>query len=156
TVSWGDGSSNSTGDGSEAVAVVPNPLGGFNVVGTHTYAEAGNYSASVHVQSADGQVDVTLSPNMAVTDQALSSAGTIPPPALNLTTSLASQVLYHFLDPNANLTAADFQAAAYWGDGTSNESADGSGTVQIVADPAGGFDVLGTHTYGAALKGALY
>ncbi len=156
TVSWGDGSSNSTADGSGAVAVVRNPLGGFNVVGSHVYAEAGNYAATVHVRSVDGLVDVTLMPNLAVTEQALSAAGTISPPALTLTPSLQQAVLYHFLDPRANLGPADFQAAVTWGDGTSNTSGDGSGAVRVVADAAGGFDVLGTHGYGAAVKGALY
>ena len=156
TVSWGDGSSSSTADGTGAIAVVRNPLGGFNVVGSHTYAEAGNYAASVNVQSADGLVNVTLSPNMAVTDQALSAAGTLPPPALTLTPSLSQAVLYHFLDPNANLGPADFRATVLWGDGAENATNDGSGTVWVVADPAGGFDVLGTHTYGAAVKGELY
>ena len=110
----------------------------------------------MNVQSADGLVNVTLTPNMAVTDQALSATGTISPPALTLTPSLSQAVLYHFIDPNANLGPADFQAAVTWGDGKSNASGDGSGSVQVVADPAGGFDVLGTHTYGAAVKGALY
>ncbi len=159
SVTWGDGGSNSSGDGTAAIAVVPNPLGGFNAVGSHTYAEAGNYTASVTVQGGHGFAPITLTPNMAVSDQNLSPfdpVGSISPPALNLTTSLTKAILYHFLDPNTQYGAADFQATAYWGDGTSNTSGDGKGAVQVVADAAGGFDVLGTHDYGSSATGELY
>src|SRR5579884_1015985 len=60
-------------------------------------------------------------------------------------------LLFHFTDPNLNVKANDFTASVNWGDNNSNEfnnaSNDGSGTVSIVADPNGGFDVLGSHDY---------
>src|SRR5262249_55302490 len=40
TVSWGDGTSNSSSDGTGAVKVVKDPSGGFDVVGSHTYLSA--------------------------------------------------------------------------------------------------------------------
>ena len=60
-------------------------------------------------------------------------------------------LLFHFTDPNPNATANDFTASVNWGDNSSNAysntSNDGSGTVSVVADANGGFDVLGTHDY---------
>jgi hypothetical protein len=155
SVAWGDGSSNSPTNGPGAITVVPNPLGGFNVVGSHTYADAGNYSPAISL-SGPGGFSLTLHPQVAVTDQELTPAGPIAPPALSLNPSFQDSVLFHFFDPDASLGAGDFQATVYWGDQTNNRANDGTGKVRVVADATGGFDVLGTHSYGSSVKGTLY
>jgi hypothetical protein len=62
----------------------------------------------------------------------------------------ANSVLYHFTDPRPGATAAGTVGTVAWGEGSSNNSADGSGTVTVVANPSGGFDVVGSHTYATA------
>jgi uncharacterized repeat protein (TIGR01451 family) len=159
-VQWGDGSSNSSTDGSGALGVVADPLGGFDVVASHTYAESANYVPQISVSSTSGGVNLALNPRIAVADQPLNFASpgdiitSLPPVVLHQT--LQNTVLYHFIDPNANLTPGSFQATAYWGDGTSNQSNDGTGSVSVVADPVGGFDVFGTHQYPGNVQGAMY
>src|SRR5262249_51562471 len=56
-------------------------------------------------------------------------------------------VLYHFTDADPNAAVGHYLATVNWGDGASNTSADGSGAVEVVKDPDGGFDVVGTHVY---------
>ncbi len=112
TVTWGDNDSNKSSDGSGTVSVVADPAGGFDVIGSHTYATAGTYNLTVAVSGTDG------------TNDSHQETETFPTP-----------------------TASSFTATVNWGDGQSNTSSDGSGTVSVVADPTGGFDVYGSHTY---------
>jgi hypothetical protein len=125
SVSWGDNSSNTSSDGSGAVSVVADPHGGFDVIGSHTYAAAGSYTITVTVTGSDG---TTYSQQV----------------VQNFNNTVE---LFHFTDPNANVTAGDFTAYVGWGDNSGDTSNDGSGTVSVVADPTGGFDVLGSHAY---------
>src|SRR5262249_31418232 len=55
--------------------------------------------------------------------------------------------VFHFTDANPNANASIFTAYVGWGDGKANISNTGTGTVSVVANPNGGFDVLGSHTY---------
>jgi hypothetical protein len=48
TISWGDGTASSAG------SIAPNPAGGFTVSGSHTYARAGSYHATVTVADIGG------------------------------------------------------------------------------------------------------
>jgi hypothetical protein len=125
TVNWGDGSTNSTSDGSRTVSVVADSDGGFDVVGSHTYAKAGNYTISVTANDPKNLF--------------FSYLATAP--------ALQNVKLFHFTSSNANATASDFTVAVNWGDGNTNTSGDGSGRVSVVADPSGGFDVFGSHSY---------
>src|SRR5262249_54212815 len=65
-------------------------------------------------------------------------------------------VLFHFTDANPNATATDFTATVAWGDGSGNQSGDATGSVSVVADPSGGFDVLGSHIYIQAFRTATF
>src|SRR5262249_40910787 len=57
-------------------------------------------------------------------------------------------VLYHFPAPSPGVTGSEVVGTVNWGDNSpSNSSDDGTGTVAVVANPNGGFDVLGSHTY---------
>jgi uncharacterized repeat protein (TIGR01451 family) len=152
-VDWGDGSSNTSSDGSGKVSLVADPAGGFDIVGRHAYRESGNYSIAATMDAAQGVFH--LATVLPVLDQPL-SAGALTPPPVVLDQLIANTVLYHFIDPNAGLTAADFTATVNWGDGTSNTSNDGTGGVVVQASASGGFDVIGTHTYASGIKGSMY
>jgi hypothetical protein len=142
TVNWGDGTSSTASGpyGNLQVGVFSNPAGGYDVAGNHVYTQGvGSLSGTVLVAVAD----------------ALLTAVALTPPPMTLQQQLNQTVLYHFLDPNAALRASAFTATVHWGNGTSNTSSDGSGSVSVVASAAGGFDVIGTHTYGAGVVGAV-
>ncbi|MHB1423853.1 MAG: beta strand repeat-containing protein [Gemmataceae bacterium] len=123
SVNWGDLSSNTSSDGSGHVSVVADPNGGFDIVGSHNYAKIGDYAISVAVTGTDG---TTYSQTQSFQYGAK---------------------LFHFTDADPNGTPSDYTATVTWGDGKTNKSSDGTGTVEVVAGPSGGFDVYGLHTY---------
>jgi len=131
TIFWGDGSQSSG-------SIVANVNGGFDVFGGHTYTEEGNYNMHVTINDVGGAQITTLDSVATVTDAALSSNG------VSLTSvegnPLPNSVIAHFTDANAFATVSDFSASINWGDGTQS-----NGTV--VANPNGGYDVIGGHTY---------
>jgi hypothetical protein len=128
TIYWGDGSA-STG-------IITRRGGGFQVTGTHTYAEEGVYAASVSIRGQRGDTAVASS-SMTVADAALRAVGI----RLHATEGVTfAGVVATFNDSNSSAAARDFQATIYWGDGSTS-----SGT--ITAAKGGGFEVRGTHTY---------
>jgi hypothetical protein len=56
-------------------------------------------------------------------------------------------VLYRFTDADPNATAGEYVATVTWGDGTTEDNVSNPTHVRVVADPSGGFDVVGSHTY---------
>jgi ELWxxDGT repeat protein len=82
------------------------------------------------------------------------SAGAVTVPAVQVNQAIVNTVLCQFTDGDLAGTAAQFGATVNWADGTSNTSSDGTGTVSVVGNADGGFDVLGSHTYTKALSGA--
>jgi uncharacterized repeat protein (TIGR01451 family) len=157
TVNWGDSTSNTSSDGTGNVAVVAAPLGGFEVIGSHNYSEAENYSLSISVASADGLFSTQAMPELPIVDQPLTAGALTVPTVFYDPTNPNNTVLYAFRDANSGLTASSFTASVHWGDGTSNTSSDGSGKVSVVADPntPDGWEVLGTHTYASGTEGAI-
>ena len=147
TITWGDGTT-STG----TVAAVGS---GFVVTGTHTYTSTHDWFG-FHDGFGHGDRDYLLSVQITDTktsDQAsASSQATVAPTATNLTVAAQnvsatvgqsfSGVVATFTDTNGSLGTGDFTAIINWGDGTTS-----AGT--IVANPNGGFEVTGTHTYSA-------
>jgi hypothetical protein len=134
TVAWGDG------DGSSAVSVVADGhvAGQFDVLAsrTHPYAEEGNLTVTVMVRDGGGSTATALSP-VAVGDTLVSAAG-----AVRVTATEAAPfagVVATFTDGAPAGAAADYTAVIAWGDGSSS-----TGTV---AATAGGFQVLGSHSY---------
>jgi len=142
-ITWGDGTT-STG------AIVDNGNGTFGVTGAHTYAQDGVTGSDFVVTVTDkggasNQLDGGL---VAVTDAKLTLTQIFPPAGVTEGASTGTVVLATFRDADPNGAAGDYIATVNWGDGDSNTSADGSGTVTVQADPInGGFQVLGSHTY---------
>ncbi len=152
-VNWGDGSSNTSADGSGTVSVVPDAVSGFDVVGSHTYLEEGTDSLSVSV--TDHPSTTSASGIVTVADAAL-TAGALTPPVATAGTPTGPVTLFNFTDANPLATAEDYTATVNWGDGTSSSSDDGTFTVAVVSNHAGGFKVVGSHTYEAPLTGATF
>jgi uncharacterized repeat protein (TIGR01451 family) len=152
SVTWGDGSSNTSSDGSGTVSVAADPNGGFDVLGSHTYAEEGNYGTTVAITGLDGTQYNSGSAQQqlfAVADAPLTAGALTPPANANINQAITNTLLFHFNDANPNATVSDFTATVNWGDGSSDTSGDGK--VWVVANPAGGFDVYGSHTYTSIL-----
>jgi hypothetical protein len=157
SVTWGDSSSNASNDGSGMISVVADPNGGFDVVGTHSYAEEGNYAITVSVTGLDGtQLSSSSQQLFVVADAPLTAGALTPPPNATINQAITSAVLFHFTDADPNGTASDYTATVTWGDGTSNNSGDGTGNVSVVANSAGGFNVIGSHTYTQILKSGTF
>ncbi len=156
TVNWGDGVSNNLTDGDNAVYVVADPAGGFDVLGNHIYGthiRNGTFSVSV---TDDGGATANASVSPFNVDYAL-TAGTLTTPAVTTEgNSISNALLFHFTDGDTQGTTTDFTATVLWGDGTSNTSADGAGKVTVSAHAGGGFDVFGTHTFGEVPSGSTF
>ena len=143
TVDWGDGSQNTT--------FVVNSSGSLGSL-SHTYAEEGNFNASVTVTDfASGTQTQTFEVNVADADL---TAGA--PVGLLANTGVAlpaATVVGTFTDANIDAPNADgdFTATIDWGDGSPRT------TGTIVATGGGGFSVEGGHTYAKPdLGGAPY
>ena len=128
TINWGDGASS-------AGTVTANPNGGFNVTGSHSYAEEGTYGTSVTIIDAGGSTASATS-TATIADAALSATGT----TITGTEGAPATTVATFTDANLGATPADLSAAITWGDGASS-----AGT--ITANPSGGFNVTGSHSY---------
>jgi hypothetical protein len=77
-VTWGDSSSDSSAAASPVVSIVANSSGGFDVVGSHTYAKYGSgLTFSVTVQDKGGATPLTASANFNVTGAPVDVAGTV-------------------------------------------------------------------------------
>ena len=122
-------------DGSRLTSATVDSLG--NVIGTHTYAEEGNYSGLIDWTNSDGAAQTTPF-DLKVQDAALTAS------AVNFTAVAGEQFsgpVATFTDANPNAPVSDYTATIVWGDG--NQS-----TGTVTAGPSGGFVVSGTHTYG--------
>jgi photosystem II stability/assembly factor-like uncharacterized protein len=128
-VLWGDGQSS-------AGQIVPDPSGGYDVVGSHIYQQ-GNYNIIVQINDTEGTGTASVTP-ATVADAPLSSAGTIA--SFTAMTPSAMLPLATFRDANPFSTVSQFTAVVTWGDGTASP-----GT--IVPNPDGTYTVLGSHTY---------
>ena len=130
TINWGDGTAVSVGSSD----------GGTGVQGTHTYAEAGTYNATVKYSCLNFSGQQTVTFQATVQDAPLTAAG-------RDVTGVGGQTLTatvaHFTDANAGAPVSDFSAQIAWGDGTTSAGS-------VAAASGGGFDVLGTHTYATA------
>jgi hypothetical protein len=151
TIDWDDGTT-STG------TVSVDPKGGFDISGMHTYAPSSEaalgfpFGGSLQDLLGGRFFVVTVT----IQDSTTSAAATVlslakvaaAPPVItvqgqNISASAGqsfSGVVAKFNAANTSATAGDFTATIHWGDGTSS-------TGSIVADPNGGFDVTGSHTY---------
>jgi hypothetical protein len=128
SVDWGDQSAPDTFTTATAGA-----LG----VRTHTYAEEGNYTVTVHVTDAAqavGQATFTARvADLGITVDVLPLDGVEGVPLVNVAVA-------HFIQGSGSLAAGAFRAEIDWGDGTTSAG-------QVVQAGAA-YSVLGSHTYG--------
>ena len=132
TIDWGDGST-STG------TVASNGDGGFNVVGSHAYAEEAA-SEAIHVTVSDGTNTITLAANAKVNDAPLSASSVPVNPVQGVTVNNATVAT--FTDGGGADPIADYTATIDWGDGTT--------TTGVITANGAALDVSGSHTYVAA------
>lgn len=130
TIAWGDGSTSTGTFGNDS-------QGRQQVVGTHTYATAGDRPVVVTLRSASGaQATATSTARVAVTGIAGSASDLTATAGVPFTASLVRLAVSGPIVPPSTAQIA-------WGDGT-------SGTGQVVAAPGGGYEVIGSHTYAQA------
>src|SRR5262249_15177668 len=137
TITWGDGSANSTG------TVQANSNGGFDVTGSHTYAEEGCYTIGIQIVDARGS-SATTQTAANVADAALTLLSLTAPSAME-GIATGTVTVATFADANDNPDIADYNATIRWGDGSTSTATAANGG--IVANDDGTFSVLGSHTY---------
>jgi hypothetical protein len=144
-INWGDGTS------SAATSIVPDPSPGrFDVIGTHTYGEAGIYTVSTQVtETATGGGSGTATSTATVQDAPLVASPVTFTGAEK--SPLTGVVIGKFTDKDPGGLASDYSVTINWNDATPLDTTTG----QVVLDPASPpfgtgpqiFDVLGSHTY---------
>jgi hypothetical protein len=132
TIDWGDGTS-TTG------TVASNGFGGFQVTGSHSYAEEGSYPVNITVHDAGGS-SIVVQSTASVADAPLTPKPLTFKPKQG--TSFTG-IVGNFRDGNPSPDVNDFTASIKWGDGTTT-------TGTVAANGFGGFKVTGTHTYTAS------
>jgi uncharacterized delta-60 repeat protein len=125
TISWGDAATS-------AGTLAPDLNGGFEVSGSHAYAEEGNYTVSVSITGAD---NILGSTSIKVADAPLT--------ATRINSSVSGNKNFtgpvaNFTDADPGGTVSDYSATITWDDGTTSiGSISGTGL----------FTVSGMHTF---------
>lgn len=141
-IDWGDGSPQSPA----TVTLTPTAQGlpSYTVLiasgSSHAYSQASTFPLDVIIHDIGGS-----STNVVDHVNVVSSASSLSSQGVSLTfpqgsTLPANTVIATFSDTNPSTSPRDYNASINWGDGTTTP-----GTIAV--DPAGGFDVLGGHTY---------
>jgi hypothetical protein len=130
TINWGNGMT-STG------TVTALGGGNFSVSGTNVYGEGGTYGVTVGVTDIGGAA-TTVTNTVQVADAPITATGM----NVNPTEGVAfSTVVAAFADADSSATPASYSTVLItWGDGQQS-------TGTVIANPSGGFLVLGNHTY---------
>jgi len=152
-IDWGDGT---TSDGT--ITADPTVTGQFDVAGMHTYATTGTGTGTpggngITQGTFPVSISITATDTAASTASATTTATVVSDFPITATGVRVVGVqggpinakVATFTDPDTSVQAADFAAVIDWGDGTTS-----AGTVQGQAGSAGGFDVIGAHTYAQA------
>ncbi len=141
SVTWGDGSAMEASSAAvPKIRVAPSLTtpGAFVVKGTHAFLKAGVYSIETIIDGTLGAAARVHSQAVIVpAGTALRAAGVV---LQNVGAALNDRVVATFTDTTADAQARDFSARIDWGDGRNS-------TGRIVANGAGKFAVLGSHTY---------
>ncbi|MCA1686739.1 MAG: hypothetical protein LC745_12380, partial [Planctomycetia bacterium] len=130
-------------------------VGNVRVSGSHVYAKADVYTVTIRASTVDGDyIPETTVPLLFAGDSIFVNDAPLTPSPARLWTMRpgvsATREVGRFTDASATASAADFKAPTInWGDNTSS-------TGTIVPDPAGGFDVMGTHAYAGAPGAAFF
>jgi uncharacterized protein (TIGR03118 family) len=131
SIQWGDGKA------SRGI-ITADPSGGFDVSGTHTFANAGPFRITAQVGDTDGDV-VSVSTTNIVAQAPITAAGVAVHPTRGGVVSRVT--VASFVDPDSSLKPSSFSATIDWGDGTVSK-----GTI-VAARAKHSFKVLGSHTY---------
>jgi hypothetical protein len=135
SINWGDGADAAHPDISGGQVVSAGNV--FGVKGGHTYLSAGTFSITVTVIDSWGN-SITTGGGVLV-GETLSGAGQS---ITKLEGSLGAFLLGSVFTGDVTASAGSFQAFIDWGDGT---GLDTSG--YFLANKAGGYDLIGVHTY---------
>ena len=142
SIDWGDG--NGTPDVTAGtVQADPNHAGVFDVLGTHTYQQTGSYTILVTINSNGGSTG-TANSSASITDAAINATAIAFAPAVSVQ---FNGTVASFTSANPFATTADFTATINWGDGGGTPDIT-SASIQTDPNQAGGFIVVGSHTYG--------
>jgi hypothetical protein len=135
TIAWGDGVTSSV-RADETCLDMGCTSADWSISGTHTYRFPGTYAASF-TSVLDGAVPVPISATVSDDPNSIRPSPQTIAPVVGA--PFANLVVATFTDTNPLASAPDFTSSVDWGDGTQSQ-----GTVQAVA---GGFQILGGHTY---------
>jgi hypothetical protein len=141
------------GDGQVSTGTIQNTgPGKFQVLGGHTYTDAGLKFAQVTVTDLDGST-VGTTVGVLVSDLPLKLSSSSPN-GFTMTEGAASTlVVANFTDADPNATALDYSVTIDWGDGSTSV---GAIQFNLFVNPggeggpiltSGSFSVTGTHTY---------
>jgi hypothetical protein len=128
-IDWGD--SSPTTDG-----IISASEGGFDVIGTHAYAQVGGYAISVTIKDIGGSTAAAGS--TATVSDAMLTANAVPISGVEGTPF--SGVVATFTDANPFGQLSEYSAVITWGDGSTN--------VGVITDGGEGvYNVSGSHNY---------
>jgi hypothetical protein len=131
TIDWGDGSSS-------AASIVSDGIGGFDLIGSHTYTAAG--TRTIVTTSSDGEGASASALGSAVV-QGLAAVLSATGDDVSAVVGIATESrVATFSSSNADAVAADFRAVIDWGDGSQSAG-------RVLALIGGGFEVRGRHAY---------
>jgi hypothetical protein len=133
TIDWGDGSSPTSG------VITPDSVSGFDVAGTHTYADEGSHTAVIHI-TGPAATSITVNAPAKVDDAPLTPTGF---PFSTAEGTAFSGKLLTFTDANPASSVSEFTATIDWNDGTTPDNV----SVTVVD---GQYTVSGSHTYAVA------
>ena|GEM_PF-901938 len=143
TIDWRDGT---VDNGTISPTDIP---GLYAVSGHHTYSAATDKTLIVSILDSQGHLVQVQSPiTFATSGGTKTGTGTggVTYSAISLVPSVGlsfNERVATFTDPNPADTAGSFTVTIDWGDGTTSAGS-------VVADPSGGFDVIGNHSFAMA------
>jgi len=136
TTNWGDGTATTSTVNSLAGG------SGFSIAGNHVYRYGGRYNVTVIIQSYDGAGARVAQTAIVTGPPLLRSIGPKKTVRATAHKTTGNLVLATFFDTNAGAPPDSLTSMIAWGDGSASQ-----GTVIAVA---GGFTVVGSHTYAQA------
>ena len=129
-INWGDGQVTKG-------TIATDPAGGFDISGTHTFAQSGAFKVTALVGDKDGDSASTTTTNI-VAQAAINATGANFKGRRQRV--LNNVTVATFTDADTSLPASAFTATINWGDGQTSAGI-------IAVNRGGGFKVLGTHKY---------
>jgi uncharacterized protein (TIGR03118 family) len=131
SIHWGDGTASQG-------MITADPSGGFDVIGTHTFTQDGQFRITAQIGDTDGDVASVSTTNIVAPAPLVVIGAPIRATKNGVVPKTAVAV---FVDSDTSLNASAFTATINWGDGQTSV-----GT--IVADKTNTFfKVVGTHRY---------